>query len=92
VIATSGASEALAVDAAPGPALDLVLTDNAMADMTGVELVRRMDTGQRGLPAIVMSGYVAEPAAEEHAGGSVVWLQKPFDAAALLDAVRDALD
>jgi CheY-like chemotaxis protein len=92
VVAAASAEEALTFDGDGASIFDLVLTDNTMADMTGVELVRRMATSSRGLPAIVMSGYVAEPAPDERAEATIVWLQKPFDASTLLDAVRDALD
>jgi PAS domain S-box-containing protein len=69
--------------------IDLLLTDQSMPGTPGLELARHLRDRRPGLPAIVMSGYVAE--AVMQAADGVLWLQKPFGAAALLDSVRDAL-
>ncbi|MCW3046722.1 MAG: hypothetical protein JWO74_1006 [Solirubrobacterales bacterium] len=90
VLEAAGAGEALEVAGRPGAAIDLLLTDNAMGEVSGLELVARLDAHARGIRVIVMSGYVAEssPAGE---GASIAWLQKPFGATSLITAVRASL-
>lgn len=69
--------------------IDLLLTDQTMPGLPGIELATRVAGLRPGTPAIVMSGYLAAVAVPDDAG--VAWLQKPFGADALLGAVRDAL-
>lgn len=69
--------------------VDLLLSDQTMPDISGLELARKVCELRPGTPAIIMSGYVAEAGAQAPDG--VVWLQKPFGAAGLLGSVRDAL-
>jgi CheY-like chemotaxis protein len=90
VLQAAGAEAALEVARRPGAAIDLLLTDNAMGDVSGLELVARLDARARGIRVIVMSGYVAEssPAGDD---APVAWLQKPFGATSLLTAVRASL-
>jgi PAS domain S-box-containing protein len=90
VLQAAGAEAALEVARRPGAAIDLLLTDNAMGDVSGLELVARLDARARGIRVIVMSGYVAEssPAGDD---APIAWLQKPFGATSLLTAVRASL-
>jgi two-component system cell cycle sensor histidine kinase/response regulator CckA len=90
VLQAAGAEAALEVARRPGAAIDLLLTDNAMGDVSGLELVARLDARARGIRVIVMSGYVAEssPAGDDP---PIAWLQKPFGATSLLTAVRASL-
>jgi two-component system, cell cycle sensor histidine kinase and response regulator CckA len=90
VLEAAGAGEAVEVAGRPGAAIDLLLTDNAMGEVSGLELVARLDAHARGIRVIVMSGYVAEssPAGE---GATIAWLQKPFGATSLITAVRASL-
>ena len=87
VLPAGDAESALAV--ARTHEVDLLLTDQTMPGMPGIELARQVAGVRPGTPTIVMSGYVAAVAAPDDAG--VVWLQKPFGADALLGAVRHAL-
>lgn len=91
VMAARDAGEALAVAREHGEAIDLVLADNAVAGRSGLELVAELRATGRDLPAVVMSGYVADVEPHAAAASDVGWLQKPFGAAALLDAVARAL-
>jgi len=87
VIAASDGTRALA--AAREHAIDLLLSDQTMPGLPGLELARQVCELRPGTPAIIMSGYVAEATAATPDG--VAWLQKPFGAVALLGSVRDAL-
>jgi two-component system, cell cycle sensor histidine kinase and response regulator CckA len=90
VLEAGGAEEALKLARRPGAAIDLLLTDNAMGEVSGLELVAQLDAQARGIRVIVMSGYVAEssPAGED---AQIAWLQKPFGATSLITAVRASL-
>jgi two-component system nitrogen regulation response regulator NtrX len=70
--------------------VDLVITDTMMPRSGGVELVRSMrDCVEfRQIPVILMSA-AARPGMDGL--GTVAFLPKPFDLAALLDAVEEAL-
>jgi CheY-like chemotaxis protein len=73
--------------------VDLVVTDIYMPDVDGFDVMRAIRNRHRGMPVIAMSADPAEfgvlPAALVM--GSVGVLQKPFDGAALLSLVQDAL-
>lgn len=69
--------------------VDLLLSDQTMPGLPGLELARQVRELRPDTPAIIMSGYVAEAAAATP--DDIVWLQKPFGAAALLGCVRDVL-
>ena len=69
---------------------DVVVTDQTMPDLTGLELARELYTVRRDLPVIVLSGY-AEASLTESAPPNVRFcLQKPLTASALLRAVERA--
>jgi CheY-like chemotaxis protein len=71
---------------------DLLITDNRMPGMSGLELVRKLRTAQSALPVIIASGGFAESDLTHNQ-----WLQpatvlpKPFTVAALLHRVAEVL-
>jgi PAS domain S-box-containing protein len=72
-----------------GTPVDVVVTDHAMPQMTGSELVQLLRSERPGLPIVLATGYAELPR------GSVVdvpKLSKPFRQQELADALRDALD
>lgn len=80
-----------ALTLAASTAFDLLLTDSVMPQMSGQELVSRIDALRPGRPVLFMSGYrsdVAGQAGPRHRGPLI---KKPFDARTLLNAVSKAL-
>jgi CheY-like chemotaxis protein len=71
-----------------GNGFDLVLTDIVMPLMGGRELLRLGRERYPQLPMLLMSGYELEATSDDE--GPL--LKKPFSAAELARAVRDALD
>lgn len=72
------------------PAIELVITDVMMPEMTGTELVRRASALYPWLAILFVTGYVGEAGdAEDLAGYDI--LRKPFTVSSLSDAVRSAL-
>ena len=91
VTARSGAEALRLVQEQPGE-IEVVVTDFAMPEMDGRELIRRLKVIAPTLPCIAISGH-ASPAEEESllALGVVAFLQKPFSVDALEAALRLAL-
>ncbi|MEX0971780.1 MAG: ATP-binding protein [Solirubrobacterales bacterium] len=75
-------------------AIDLLLTDVIMPEMLGTELVERVRAIQPELPVIYMSGYSHDVLAPQAltASDRSAFIEKPFNARALLRAVRDLLE
>jgi two-component system cell cycle sensor histidine kinase/response regulator CckA len=93
VIAVGDAAEALDVaDREPGT-IDLLLTDVAMRGRSGVDLARDMRERAPGTRVLFTSGSADDPALAGAALGlGRDLLRKPYDAAALLEAVRRSLE
>jgi FixJ family two-component response regulator len=72
---------------------DLLLTDVVMPDMSGSELVARLQQLGVAPPTLFMSGHADEMIARHKLPDPDAFLlQKPFVAEELLEAVRAALD
>ncbi|HWT51933.1 MAG TPA: response regulator FixJ [Caulobacter sp.] len=70
-----------------------VLTDVRMPEMNGIEMVRRLKERGYRAPVIVMTGHADVPLAiEAMKAGVVDFIEKPFDEALLLSALRSALE
>ena len=72
-VANSGAEALAALE--HGSDYDLVITDNAMPGMTGIELAERIRALRPALPVIIASGYSGLPAGE---GTRLPRLDKPY--------------
>jgi two-component system cell cycle sensor histidine kinase/response regulator CckA len=92
VLSTAGPREALEL-AANGTSFDALVSDVIMPDMSGPDLAQRIKTLRPGLRTLFISGYTAETV---RGRGNLplgsAFLEKPFDQASLLRALRALLD
>ncbi len=76
-------------DAAPG----CVVTDVRMAGIDGLELLRRIKVSNSPMPVVVMTAHGDIPmAVQAMRMGAIDFVEKPFDDAPFLVAVRNALE
>ncbi len=94
VLIAHGPVEALRMSQEHGEAIDLLMTDMVMPEMTGKELADTLTAERPGLRVLFMSGF-----ASDITGGSAAanddkkaFIQKPFTMPALAGALRALLD
>jgi CheY-like chemotaxis protein len=93
VLTAAGPSCAVAILGTPGRRIDLLVTDMAMPEMTGQELVAAARAVRPDLRVLYLSGNVAETdVAPPPSEAPPDFLQKPFTPAALARKVREVLD
>jgi two-component system response regulator FixJ len=69
-----------------------IITDVRMPEMSGLDLLRRLRSEGNNWPVIVMTGQADVPVAiEAIKSGAVDFIEKPYDADAMIGAVRCAL-
>ena len=93
VLEASDGAEALRVAAERPRAVDLLLTDMVMPDMSGRELAGRFRTLRPDVPIAYMSGYTEDTIVRQ--GGfepGTVFIAKPFTPQTLTAKLRQALD
>jgi CheY-like chemotaxis protein len=73
---------------AQGIKIDLVVTDQAMPRMTGVQLAEAILAGRPGLPIILATGYAELPVG---LGSTLPRLSKPFTQEQLATALKAAI-
>jgi CheY-like chemotaxis protein len=68
----------------------LIITDNQMPRMSGLDLTRALRARQQEVPVLLLSG---DPATEAHAraAGATYFLNKPFKIAQLRNIIAEAL-
>jgi two-component system, LuxR family, response regulator FixJ len=77
--------------AAPGIAKGCLVTDLRMPDMSGVELLRKLQAVKATLPTIVITGHGDVPmAVEAMKAGALDFIEKPFEDEVLIDAIKRA--
>jgi hypothetical protein len=94
VIGTDNGDRALAICAKADQPIDLLLTDVIMPGMLGTELAEQVKDVRPDLGVIFMSGYshqVLAPGALAEQGANA-FIEKPFNAGDLLQAVHDLLE
>ena len=92
-LAAGSAREALDILEREQDAIDLILTDVVMPDMSGRELAEEASTLNSKTTVIYMSGYTEEQILREGAlHENVHFLQKPFSRAELGRKLREVLD
>jgi signal transduction histidine kinase len=87
-IEVPSASEALAV-LASGQAVDLIVTDHAMPNMTGLQLAHCVQEKYPGLPIVLATGYAELPADPAEFG--IVKLAKPCSQTEIAAAMQTAM-
>jgi len=71
--------------------VDLVITDQSMPELTGLDLARRLQALRADLPVIVLSGYAEANEASETPPNVRLYLRKPVRSEQLLDAISQVL-
>jgi DNA-binding response OmpR family regulator len=88
-VAEDGAAAWEALQANP---YDLLISDNNMPKITGVELVRKLRSARHSLPVIIITGTVsAHELAQDPSLQLAAILEKPITIAMLLDTVENIL-
>ena len=72
-----------------GQIVDLVITDQAMPQMTGIQLAREIQAKWPGLPVILATGYAELPT---DMGAGIIKLNKPYTLKDLTRAVAKAME
>ncbi len=92
VLSAISPEQALEMLADKGERIDLLITDQTMPRMTGVQLAGKVASLRPGLPIILCSGYSEAVTAEEaREAGVSRFLAKPVDMRLLALAIREIL-
>ncbi len=74
-------------------AIDLIITDQTMPDMTGLELAAEIRSLQLELPIILLSGYSEQINSATATGDCIqAYFRKPIDSSLLLEKVDELLN
>lgn len=93
VLVAENGKEALKVFESRSHAIDLVLTDMIMPELSGSELTQKVLDGNINLKVLCMSGYPGEKTNLEILDQKRVgYIQKPFNSDELLTKIRKLLD
>ena len=94
VFTASGGQQALTYFQPDRTPVDLALVDVVMRGMTGIEFVKRLEKVNEGVRVVLMSGYspdeVKRILGSDASRYRSMW--KPFDAATLVQMVKNVLD
>lgn len=71
----------------------VLVTDLRMPDMSGVDLIRQLVSSGSTIPPIVITGHGDVPmAVEAMKAGAVDFIEKPFDDAVIIEAIKRAAE
>ncbi len=90
-VATYPSGEAF-LAACPSGAIGCLLTDIRMPEMDGLTLQERVAAGYPGLSVVIMTGHADVPlAVRAMKAGAIDFIEKPFPAPIMIDALERAL-
>jgi nitrogen-specific signal transduction histidine kinase/CheY-like chemotaxis protein len=84
--------EAIELAAETGIAIDLLITDVVMPEMSGPKVADEIARSRPQLPVLYMSGYIGNALSQHGLDERAPLLRKPFTPEQLLRMVRDTLD
>jgi two-component system, LuxR family, response regulator FixJ len=71
----------------------VLVTDLRMPDMTGVDLIRKLNSVNKAIPSVVVTGHGDVPmAVEAMRAGAVDFIEKPFDDELIIEAIKRAAE
>lgn len=80
------------LDALPGLAFGCIVSDVRMPGIDGIELLKHMKAAGSRFPILIMTGHGDVPlAVDAMRHGAANFIEKPFDAPLLIDAIHTAL-
>jgi two-component system, cell cycle sensor histidine kinase and response regulator CckA len=92
-IVAASPEEALELSNDPGRAIDVLLTDVVMPEMSGIALAEKLASSRPDLRVIFMSGYSHDLVVRHGASAEgIVLIEKPFTTEVLLGKIRFVLD
>jgi PAS domain S-box-containing protein len=91
VIGSANGVEALRIAESHPGSIDLLLTDSMMPEMGGAELVEHMRRLRPETSVLMMSGYTEDIVPTNGNGMNELFIEKPFNTADLLRAIRSAI-
>lgn len=91
VIEACDSYEALEIIESRAGTVSLVVTDLVLSGINGLELAKRIDRREPGIPVVFMSAYGDDPWGLREKVPQDKFLAKPFSLTDLLDVVRRAL-
>jgi DNA-binding NtrC family response regulator len=92
VLEAAGPREALLTAARHTGAIDLLVSDVIMPEMSGPEMVALMKNVRPEQPVLYLSGYASDALVTDQVLPQSTWfVQKPVSTRQLLEAVRQAL-
>ncbi|MCI0415607.1 response regulator [bacterium] len=91
VLVAGNGRQALKI-ASSAPAIDLLVTDMVMPEMSGIQLVEELQKTQQDLKILYMSGF-SEEVMKNHSGlrAGSIFVQKPTSMQSLLISIRELL-
>lgn len=91
VVTADSAERGLAIINEEAP--DLILLDNRLPEMTGLELLEKLNVPERGLMVIMITAYgLVETAVKAMKHGAYDYISKPFNLEEITFVIRKALE